>query len=255
MDIKYGRKRSGIKKELDKKIGDWIETITDEELRDQATENVIVTGGSICSMLMGDPVNDFDLYFRDIDTTYKIAKYYADVFSKNDPASRGIDVRRETRTNIRGEEEERVINYITSAGIASELVPTDKEYRPVFISKNAITLSNKVQLVTRFYGEPDEIHNNYDFVHATCYWDHENQKLHIPAEAMEAMLSRTLIYRGSLYPIASIFRVKKFLERGWRISAGEQLKIMWQISELDLNVFEIMEEQLTVFNIHFILQF
>jgi len=54
-----------------------------------------------------------------------------------------------------------------------------------------------------------------------------------------------LIYKGSLYPIASIFRMKKFLERGWRITAGEQLKIMWQISELNLKNRYILREQLT----------
>jgi hypothetical protein len=106
-------------------------------------------------------------------------------------------------------------------------------------------LSHKVQLVIRFYGEPDKIHSNYDFVHAMCYWDHAKEHLELPAEAMEALLSRTLVYKGSLYPVASIFRAKKFIERGWRINAGQLLKIMWQISEIDLTEFEVMREQLT----------
>ena len=29
-DIKYGRKRSGIKRELKKKVDEWLESITDE---------------------------------------------------------------------------------------------------------------------------------------------------------------------------------------------------------------------------------
>jgi len=51
-------------------------------------------------------------------------------------------------------------------------------------------------------------------------------------------------YEGSLYPIASMFRMKKFLNRGWRINAGQMLKIMWQISELDLTDRETLYEQL-----------
>nr|MCU0343906.1 T9SS type A sorting domain-containing protein [Ignavibacterium sp.] len=47
----------------------------------------------------------------------------------------------------------------------------DKKYRPVFISENAITLSDKVQLVIRFYGTPAEIHDNYDYAHCMCYFD------------------------------------------------------------------------------------
>jgi hypothetical protein len=81
--------------------------------------------------------------------------------------------------------------------------------------------------------------------HVMCYWDHAREELSLPAESLEALLSRTLVYKGSLYPIASIFRMKKFIERGWRITAGQQLKIMWQISEIDLTNMEILREQLT----------
>jgi hypothetical protein len=291
-DIRYGRKRNGIKRELDKKLKDWLESIDDEEIREASEKDVIVTGGSIASMLLGEKVNDFDLYFRTIETTEKIAKYYVKKFldyrgkaKKADCVKGNINpvVRRETITNIKGIEEHRIIIYMKSAGVAAENQSTydyfegrgeeatqhfadslsqeqvtdlaeeliksmesDKpKYRPVFMSQNAITLSNKVQLVTRFYGEPDQIHSNYDFVHATCYYDYNNKELVLPAEALECLLSRTLIYRGSLYPIASIFRMKKFIERGWRITAGEQLKIMWQISELNLQDFVILREQLT----------
>jgi len=74
--IKYGRKRSGIKKELNEKIAEWIATITDESVRDAVSNDTIITGGSIASMLMGDPVNDFDVYFRTKQTTLIVAEYY-----------------------------------------------------------------------------------------------------------------------------------------------------------------------------------
>jgi hypothetical protein len=38
--------------------------------------------------------------------------------------------------------------------------------------------------------------------------------------------------------------MKKFILRGWSISAGEILKIMFQISELDLKDPCVLEEQL-----------
>lgn len=262
MDIKYGRKRSGIRKELDQKLEAWLESISDAEIRRYAKRDVIVTGGSIASMLMGDPVNDFDLYFRTKDTTKKVAEYYVKKFNESNPDTE-VSVREETITNCRGSSEDRVVIWVQSQGIVEESAtdsPSDEEpapvgpdiraeekeaYRPVFLSQNAITLSDKVQLVIRFYGEPEQIHDNYDFVHATCFYDYHQKNLVFPAEALEAMLSRTLIYRGSLYPIASIFRMKKFLERGWRISAGQQLKIMWQISELNLRDPSVLREQLT----------
>jgi hypothetical protein len=44
--------------------------------------------------------------------------------------------------------------------------------------------------------------------------------------------------------LTSIIRMKKFLLRGWTINAGEMLKAMFQISELDLKNPDVLEEQL-----------
>ena len=88
----------------------------------------------------------------------------------------------------------------------TDIDESGEKYRPVFISSNAITLSNKVQIVLRFTGSPDEIHENYDFVHATNVWTFDDG-LQLKPEALEALLARELIYQGSKYPLASIFRL------------------------------------------------
>jgi len=252
-EIRYGRKRSGIKKELQQKIEDWLETIDNIEVRDLAARNVIVTGGSIASMLLGEKINDYDVYFRDKATTLAVAKYYVKKFEQQHPDEYEIEVKEDTIQNIKGEDEERVLVWVQSEGIAGSEDESDNQeegeqqdrYRPMFLSQNAITLSDKFQIVIRFYGEPDQIHRNYDFAHAMNWYDYKENHLELKSEAMECLLSRTLLYRGSLYPIASLFRVKKFIERGWRISAGEQLKIAWQISEMDLTDKAVVREALT----------
>lgn len=125
-----------------------------------------------------------------------------------------------------------------------QVVRAKEKYRPIFLSENAITLNDKVQLVVRFYGEASELHENYDYAHAMCWFDYAKYELHAPAEALEAILTKTLIYKGSLYPIASIFRLRKFIERGWRITAGQLLKIIFQISKLNLEDRHTLREQL-----------
>jgi len=249
VDIKYGRKRSGIKNQLKETVNNWLSSITDENVRKAAHKDVIVTGGAIASMLLGEQVNDYDIYFKSAETTLMVAKYYVSKFKSGNPeVLLAIRAEKESMVNVKNETEERVIIFINSDGYIKETEKTDEnkeKYRPVFMSQNAITLSNSVQLIIRFYGEPDKIHDNYDFVHAMSYWDHANEKLEIPAGTLESLLSRSLEYKGSLYPIASIFRMKKFIERGWRITAGQQLKIMWQISEIDLTDIEVVREQLT----------
>lgn len=278
-EIHYGRKRSGIKKEIKDKLKSWFETIEDEQLRKRVEKQTIVTGGCIASMLLGEKINDFDIYFRDKETTKLVAEYYVSKFNEMNPVNvaEGVTqyqptVKEQSLLNCKGEMEERITIYMKSAGVAAEeqveydyfeLHATDdklqsfvenldtvekdegKKYRPVFLSQNAVTLSHRIQIVIRFFGEPTEIHRNYDFQHAMCYYDVGKDELVLPSEALECLLSRTLIYRGSLYPICSIFRAKKFIERGWRISAGQLLKIMWQISELDLKDHTTLREQLT----------
>lgn len=280
--IHYGRKRNGIVRELNEKLGDWLSTITDDNVRELAEKNTIITGGAIASMLLGEQVHDYDVYFRDKETAIAVAKYYVDVFNARKKVREDTEevtdiveyvpfVKEESIKNIKGEIEDRVVIYMKSAGVAGEdqepyqyfeehsgevaeefaesliceYAEAGDKYRPVFLSQNAITLSHKMQIVIRFFGEPTKIHDNYDFIHAMCYYDYGKKELVLPADALEALLSRTLVYRGSLYPIASIFRMKKFLERGWRITAGQQLKIMWQISEIDMHDHTVLREQLT----------
>jgi hypothetical protein len=121
---------------------------------------------------------------------------------------------------------------------------TKPPYRPVFLTSNAITLSDKVQIIVRFYGEADEIHENYDFVHCTNYWQSWNGFLKLQPEALECIINKELRYVGSKYPVCSIFRVRKFLDRGWKINAGQLLKACLQISQLDLLNAEVLEDQL-----------
>lgn len=283
-----GMKSRTIRLVLRKKINNWLNTIEDEIVREAAERDVIVSGGAIASMLLGEKPNDYDLYFKTRDTVKLIAEYYTDQFNHENKLRSLYEykavVKEELRTNSKGVEENRIIIYMKSAGVAAEdqdtykyfeseedhktedfidslayqlqeqpvdtveevvdLLKEKKRYRPVFLTDNAITLSDKVQLIIRFYGDLAAIHKNYDYSHAMCSYDYDDDHLFLPAESLEALLSRTLIYKGSLYPIASIFRIRKFIERGYRISAGQLLKIIWQINELDLTNQEVLKDQL-----------
>lgn len=146
--------------------------------------------------------------------------------------------------------------WIQSSGIIGEVdddghnEPTIKvtdetpEYHPIFISSNAITLSEGIQIVVRFYGEPSDIHDTYDFVHTKAYYDLKSNEVVIPTEVYEAVADKELIYTGSKYPLCSFFRTKKFMKRDWRINAGEMLKISVQISDLDLYDINVLRDQL-----------
>lgn len=270
-------KRKTINQVINKKFDEFLNSITDEATKNLVEKNSIITGGCIASMLLQEQVNDFDIYFTNKETVLAVSKYYVNKFLDmgNIKHSDGRDVLIEVL-----EDNDRVKIHIKSAGIASETsgenyeyfesrpeqeaddyiqkvveavslsdekelnIPADRRYRPVFLSQNAITLSDKIQIIIRFYGEPDNIHQHYDYVHCTNYWTSNDRKLTLKQEALESLMAKELVYIGSKYPLCSIIRTRKFLKRGFTINAGQYLKMCFQISQMDLTNLDVLEDQL-----------
>lgn len=266
-------KAKTIKLMLRKKMDEWLDSIEDKALRVEVKENCIVTGGAIASMLLNEEINDYDVYFTNKETTRKISEYYVKKFKENPPPEFKDGQKIDIKVIVK---DDRVSISIPSQGVASsggsneyqyfeatdQLDPSSdlfidnltkvlkynkkKEagFCPIFLSSNAITLSNNIQLIIRFYGNPEEIHENYDFVHCTNYWVSASNELVLRPKALEALLTKELIYIGSKYPLCSLIRTRKFIKRGFTCNAGQFLKMCWQVSELDLNDINVLEDQL-----------
>lgn len=276
-----GMRRKTINGILTKKFNNFANSIEDKEVQDLVRKNSIISGGAIASMLLGERANDFDIYFRDANIAVRVAHYYVDKFNKAKRLQHGtgglIDIKVEDV--LKADQKRRVSINIKSAGVASEtsnnsyqFFETDPDpegqaameyveaanqaveemededkpkYRPVFLSTNAITLSQDIQLVLRFYGSPDEIHENYDFAHCTNYWTSWDKNLVLRPNALEALLAKELVYVGSKYPLCSIIRTRKFIQRGFKINAGQYLKMCMNLNALDLNDISVLGDQLT----------
>jgi hypothetical protein len=316
-----------IKTVINKKFNDWVNSITDEEVKKAVKENTIISGGAITSLLLNEKPNDYDIYFRTKESLLKVAEYYAKKFNENHPfienklnkkiecfvlngekiekfengnivihdenVNKQIAVNEECYLpkNDKGEyilngqkkdggyfgfsrmmtnlTSDRVKMIIMSDGVNGSLpsngVDSDIEnivseldeintkeieeqikekYQPVYITTNAITLSNKIQIVVRFWGESDKIHENYDYEHTKSSWSSWDNNLFIPKSVYECVMNKTLKYTGSKYPICSVFRMRKFIERGWKINAGQILKMAFHINELNLKDVDVLEDQL-----------
>lgn len=259
---------------LTKKFNNWVESIKDDDVKKLVKENTIITGGCIASLLLGEKVNDYDIYFKDQETAYRVALYYKNIFNNHEYVTKKIE--------SVGQEKDRVKIIIPSAGVAKvgksggyqffETIQDENEqarqveeyvgdvtdigatvqnsaeyedYTPVFVSSNAITLTKKIQLVFRFFGPAKELHKNFDFVHCTGYWTSKHKNIVITKDALESLLSKHLVYMNSLYPLSAVIRTRKFIKRGWHINAGQYLKMLFAVSELDLTDMKVLEEQLT----------
>ena len=207
-----------IAKSLKAKLDDWCKNIDNEEIVKIIKENAIVTGGALVSLLNGEKPNDYDIYFKDKESVLKIAQYYAEKWNKTHEDKNIVQIT---------DKEGRVQCFIQSAGAVMEddedgitdnskpetepfTEETEEEqkqeipkYRARYFSTNAISLSNDIQIIIRFYGDVDKIHENYDFVHCTCSYDYKVNKVDLPSKALEAIINKELVYTGSKYPLVA----------------------------------------------------
>lgn len=274
-----------IIKILSNKLSDWISSIDDENLRNLLRKNIIVTGGSIVSLLNSEPPNDYDIYLKTPEACLYVSYYYVKKMSKfyGDftillTFSNNIDIKikpsefntfNDLLLNISKfdlNNLERIKIYIPSKGIFSVSKINNKtelndqensvedivkqtenknKYSVNYITSNAITLSDDIQIIIRFFGDVNKIHENYDFIHCTCFYDWFNNHLELPQKALEAIINKELIYVGSKYPVSSLIRTRKFLNRGYTINAGQYIKMCYQVSKLNLDDINVLEDQLT----------
>lgn len=269
-DVTRGFKAKTIKQIIQSKLDVWAASIRCEDedkkeaLQKAIKDDVVVTGGCIASMLLGEMPNDFDVYFLSRESAILVAQHYlAEYLSEHEEEHNDKISRIELRDKAEG-----ISLYVKSSGVIGDEVSTDDyqyfeslppeymnaffkpkyykeekgKFHPTLFTDNAITLTDRIQIVLRFIGEPSDIHDNYDFAH--CKNHYCRGELVLDPAAMEALLTRELRYVGSKFPVCSLFRIRKFLQRGFTICASEVFKIAYDVSLLDLENPEVLEDQL-----------
>lgn len=247
-----------IAKVLRAKVKDWCKNIDDESVVKIIKKNAIITGGAIVSMLQSEEPNDYDIYFKTKEACRKVAQYYALKWNQSHPDTAQVRIEEKDERiqcfigagrggGVTKDDEESAVDDETEPDVQETKEEQEQEtprYRPRYFTTNAISLSDKIQLVIRFYGNVDEIHTSYDFVHCTCSYDYSENKVNLPARALESIINKELYYVGSKYPLCSIIRSRKFITRGWTINAGQYLKMALQLNALDLLNLETFADQL-----------
>ena len=261
---------------------EWIASLP-TELQQPAMEDAFLTGGAIASLFLAERVNDWDIYFRTTTTAQAVAEHYVQRFKdcapaglKDDPKIHRIAVR------VDGS---RVTVHVQSAGVVSATsgesdyqyfegdtaerpdlideyvnvvfdfqanrVEVESDYTPVLMSGNAITLGRAdkrkapLQMILRFTGEPAEVHKNFDWAHATNWFDLKHG-LVTNTTALGCLLTRELIYQGTRYPLAALIRSYKFMDRGWqRPHAGHMLVLTQELAGLNWDDPHTWYDQLT----------
>lgn len=166
-----------------------------------------VAGGALTSIFSGMSINDLDIFFNNFDDLVKFQTKY---LYENGSLKEGI-------------------------------------YR--FSTENAIsfTLPNgKLQLIKKLYGNAEQVIKNFDFTVCMVAWDVITDTIIMNSEFLRNLSSRTLVFNsvGAKYPIASLWRVQKYLKRGFKFPAAESLKLALAINNLKITNYKELKEQL-----------
>ena len=153
-------------------------------VREQMSIQLILSGGSISSIYHGENVKDYDFWCRDSKDIHPLA------------------------TILRDEAKDIIMD------------DTGPEYGDIFEatgfheSPNAITLKNRMQLIT--LSDYEKARQSFDFIHCMPYYDLHSDRLYISMEQWRLIKSKRLV-RQHLTIEPSSHRVAKYKERGWKI--------------------------------------
>lgn len=228
-------------------MNEWVDSVsvTRQDVR-QAINRCTIAGGAIVSLLQDISPNDYDVYTKTKEDCELLARYYVELFNWDNQLEQ--DEYRKATVVVEGDKVKVIQPAMDGATIKQDL----SKFRPIFISPNAITLKGNVQLIFRFYGEPEKLVQEFDFEHCTGYfhrvsWENVVYKneLVLNEDMLMSVLTKELKYRHGKYPVSSLLRLQKYIQRGYIIPTGELIKLALDISKLDLSDSQVFSDQLS----------
>lgn len=148
------------------------------------------------------------------------------------------------------------LDFYCKEGNTSEVIELLKKYfgEPTFTSENAVSFARRstrsrkiwrVQLITRFIGEPEKIFNWFDFTITHGAYDFERKEFIFGPRFFPDLSQRRLVYSGaSLYPICAMYRTKKYQARGFSLSGATIMHIALSIVQLKITTYGELKQQL-----------
>jgi len=228
---------------------EWINK--DLGMSGAASDKIIAAGGCIASLISGSGPKDYDFFFVDRRSAGEFLEVVVGkVLDDSNLEARVVSDALRKRIMIKyntlptGAAVGEAYGYVDEDGytafftLAADNIPN----RPVgllSISPTAVTIrldDGKVaQIVYAHQVDAKSIGDTFDFLHTMGYYTPDNDELHISRKLLLSIAAKRLVYTGSQYPISSMQRMLKFVERGWRIDAVDMLAIALDIANLDLS--------------------
>lgn len=196
---------------MENKIIDQIKTkFTDQELYQKLKHlDGVIAGGAITSIVSGRKINDFDIYFKN------------------------------------KEQCEKAIDYLINHKDWNTVSNTDNA---VTFKRTGLVTSMIVQFIKSdklLFEDPKDLINSFDFTINMAAFEIKSGKLYMHENFKEHIMQRKLIFNeNTIYPIISMHRAIKYIQRGYKLSGYEQVKIALAINNLKMENYMDLKIQL-----------
>jgi len=233
-------------KELDDTIKGFVDPVLAELTKEEKAiflSNAFIAGGCLTSVIQDKKINDCDIFFKNPVALKIIAsKLIRKTADKEIKDSDFI---------IRPDEQ---VPELYSVSIPDfKLKPaadTATGSTIVYKTSNALSLKNRVQIVTRFVGPPDQVFKTFDFAHCKLSYEFVNQgnlagKMVITPEAQDAINKKELHYsERSRFVLSAFLRAFKFQSRGWKITPQCLVSLSMDMGRINWKNKEIAKREL-----------
>jgi len=198
-----------IKKGIEKIMPGFIDILVKHK--------VILAGGAIGSALRGETPADYDFYIPDVETL-------GNLLNQN--------CFRQDRTFIFETKE-------------------SAYFKEVYKSDSAITYQStlggpRIQIIhnPKMIGPIQEIINKFDFTICMAAYD-LNENIYFVRDYLTDNISKRLVFNiNTPYPISSLFRVQKYIKKGFRLGGLDAVKMALRINNINLSDHNELKDQL-----------
>ena len=229
----------------------WLSSYLDDKDRVSLYTNTFFAGGMFTSIIAKEKPKDYDVFFSDPDTatllfnTFK--RYcnwcvYLELLWVVDEINPKL---------VRGS----LVSTHSSFSVDHLIAHANKNAKKrknefSFISKNAMSLDNGIQLIFRFVGQPEEVFSTFDYEHCKVAWQAKALGLTLGettfyGKSLDSLAKNELVYSGNTrFVLSALSRLNKFIKRGWGIAPSSLLSLAISASKVNWSDKHQLEEEL-----------
>lgn len=215
-----GKSDFAIKTLLKTTTGTIANAIIHPEMKSIFLKEGYLAGGCIRSLVVGEPINDYDIYFKTEKAANRFRKLFMDGLKGSlhwGPVAKVVDIKLNipfTDKKVLCLKSDKWFTGITPTAITCDY------------DEGLLEQSPDVQFIFKYSGSPNYVVGRFDFTNCMAYYDIDTDDL-VYLNNMKMHCHRNiLVFSPNCFNcLSALWRMTKFQKRGWFISNEEMFKV------------------------------